>query len=61
MPTLTLIDILGIQNFVFATNRLRHAVAGSALIDRLPQWVEESCGAATLLFAAGGNAALRIR
>ncbi len=59
MPTLTLIDILGIQNFVFTTNRLRHAVAGSALIDRLPQWVEEVCGAATVIFAAGGNAALR--
>lgn len=59
MPTLTLIDVLGIQNFVFTTNRLRHAVAGSALVDRLPRWIEEACGSATVIFAAGGNAALR--
>ena len=59
MSTLTLIDLLGIQNFVFATNRLRHAVAGSALVDRLTQWVQETCGAASVIFAAGGNAALR--
>jgi len=54
-----LIDVLGIQNFVFTTNRLRHAVAGSALVDRLPRWIEEACGSATVIFAAGGNAALR--
>lgn len=59
MPTLTLIDILGIQNFVFTTNRLRHAVAGSALVDRLPQWIEDCCSASSIVFAAGGNAALR--
>jgi hypothetical protein len=59
VPTLTLIDVLGIQNFVFTTNRLRHAVAGSALVDRLPRWIEEACGSATVIFAAGGNAALR--
>jgi hypothetical protein len=59
VPTLTLIDVLGIQNFVFATNRLRHAVAGSALVERLRCWVEESCGVEAVVFAAGGNAALR--
>ncbi len=59
MPTLTLIDVLGIQSFVFTTNRLRHAVAGSALVDRLPRWIEDACGSVTVIFAAGGNAALR--
>jgi len=56
---LTLIDISGIQNFVFATNRLRHAVAGSALVDRLAHFIQETCGTESVVFAAGGNAALR--
>ena len=33
MPTLTLVDILGIQRFVFASNRLQDVVGGSELIN----------------------------
>ncbi len=33
MPVLTLVDILGIQRFVFASNRLRDVVGGSQLVN----------------------------
>src|SRR5262245_6981463 len=58
MPVLTALDTLAIQPFVFATNRLRDAAGGSALVDRLGKWVEDNCAPQRLL-VAGGNALLR--
>jgi hypothetical protein len=59
MPVLTLVDTLGIQSFVFATNRLRDAVGGSALVEQLPDWLAQACPEGEKLLAAGGNALLR--
>lgn len=60
MPVLTGIDVLGVQRFVFSSNRLRDVVAGSYLV----HWSTSSeNGALTglapkeyILLAAGGNA-----
>ena len=61
MPTLTVIDTLGIQPYVFASSRLRDAIGSSFLVHTVT-------GAAALravqptpevLVAAGGNAVLR--
>jgi hypothetical protein len=59
MPVLTQVDLLGIQSYVFATNRLRDAVGGSALVERLADWVAAVCPPADVILAAGGNALLR--
>src|SRR5262245_53251067 len=59
MPTLTVVDTLGIQAYVFASNRLRDAVAGSALVQDLPFWVRTVCPESDVLLDAGGNALLR--
>src|SRR5438105_1588586 len=59
MPVVTLVDTLSIQGYVFATNRLRHAVSGSALVDRLSAWIEASCPLSAIVPPAGGNALLR--
>lgn len=60
MPVLTGIDVLGVQRYVFASNRLRDAVAASWLV----HWstaadgaLEESGG--EVLLASGGNAIVR--
>src|SRR5262245_17497609 len=58
MAVLTVLDTLAVQHFVFATNRLRDAVGGSALIECLAKWVEDNCAPQKLL-VAGGNALLR--
>jgi hypothetical protein len=60
MPTLTGIDVLGIQRYVFASNRLRDAVAASWLV----HWATAADGAlqgngGDVLLASGGNAILR--
>jgi len=34
MPVLTAIDVLGVQRFIFSSNRLRDVVAGSYLVHR---------------------------
>src|SRR5262245_23833402 len=59
MPVLTLVDTLAIQSYVFATNRLRDAVGGSALVEQLPDWLAQFCPPDDVLLAAGGNALLR--
>jgi hypothetical protein len=59
MPVLTQVDLLGIQSYVFATNRLRDAVSGSALVERLAAWVAAVCPPADVILAAGGNTLLR--
>jgi hypothetical protein len=60
MPVLTGIDLLSVQRYVFASNRLRDAVAASWLAD----WATSAGGAlhdsgGDVLLASGGNAILR--
>jgi len=59
MPFLTGIDVLGVQRFVFASNRLKDVVTGSFLVHWSTSWpgalsglVEEN----SILLAGGGNA-----
>jgi hypothetical protein len=62
MPVLTAIDVLGVQRYIFATNRLRDIAAASWLVD----WAVGEDGALKevgtrpkdILFAGGGNALL---
>jgi hypothetical protein len=60
MPVLTAIDLLGIQKFVFGSNRLRDVVGASALVTRACSWEGDSplreTPEAARLVAAGGNA-----
>jgi GGDEF domain-containing protein len=63
MPVLTGIDVLGIQRYVFASNRLRDSVAASWLV----HWATERGGALSaagssggqVLLGSGGNALIR--
>lgn len=59
---LTLIDVLRIQGFVFASNRLKDIAAGSMLVSEATDASTLSITAAShageLVFAAGGNALL---
>ncbi len=56
MPTLVAVDAVGIQRFVFASNRLRDAVGASDLVE----WaVSPEALDLDPLFAAGGNAVLQ--
>lgn len=60
MPVLTGIDVQGVQRYVFASNRLRDAVASSWLV----HWATGTQGAleassGDVLLASGGNATLR--
>ncbi len=59
MPVLTLVDVLGIQRYVYATNRLRDVVGGSLLVDEASsRGLVTSKSFATdgeLVFGAGGN------
>lgn len=65
MPVLTAIDLLGIQSYIFASNRLRDVVGASYLVD----WATREDGGLGLtngavptpeiIVAAGGNAILR--
>ncbi|MFW6114155.1 MAG: hypothetical protein ACOC7K_00270 [bacterium] len=65
MPVLTAIDVLGIQSYIFASNRLRDVVGASHLVE----WVTSRNGGLCfdndaiptpeIVVAAGGNAILR--
>src|SRR5262245_40319965 len=59
MPVVTLLDTLGIPAFVFATDRLRDAVGGAALVERLAAWAGAVAPAPDVLVAGGGRALLR--
>ena len=60
MSVLTFLDIIGIQRFVFASNRLRDVVGGSLLVqDAAKKWLVELGAGDHIIVAAGGNAALR--
>jgi hypothetical protein len=60
MPVLTAVDVLGIQRYVFDSNRLRDVLAASWMVDhvtqheQLEQWT--GGGSPSVLLAAGGNA-----
>lgn len=62
MPVLTAIDVLGVQRFVFSSNRLRDVVTGSFLV----HWSTSLAGALSklaeerdIVFASGGNVVIR--
>ena len=62
MPILTFVDTLGIQSFVFASNRLRDVVGGSGLVHQATSrqgWVDELGYKARVIVGAGGNLLLR--
>ena len=63
MPVLTAIDLLGIQRFVFGSNRLRDVIGASLLVARACSSVGDGPVAQHpvdhRLMAAGGNALLR--
>jgi len=62
MATLTLIDLVGIQRFVFASNRLKDVAGGSRLVAEATDrrgWLAELGVADRALVAAGGNVLLR--
>lgn len=59
MPVLTAIDVLGVQRFIFSSNRLRDVVAGSWLVHWSTSKHEALNGLVAegnILLAAGGNA-----
>jgi hypothetical protein len=63
VPVLTAIDLLGIQEFIFGSNRLRDAVAASQAIrlicsDDSEGWLAELKGPGSILLSGGGNALL---
>jgi hypothetical protein len=64
MPVLVALDAVGIQRYVFASNRLRDVVGASRLVELAlsdePKSlvVQASAGLGTVLIAAGGNALL---
>ncbi len=59
VAVVTLVDILGIQRFVYATNRLRDVVGGSELVDRAASKGEirrqTLASDDEVIFGAGGN------
>jgi hypothetical protein len=58
MPVLTAIDVLGVQRFVFASNRLRDVVAGSFLVDcstSSDRALSNRVPKGSVLLAGGGN------
>lgn len=59
MPVLTAIDVLGVQRFIFSSNRLRDMVAGSYLVHRSTTRegaLEDLVPREKILLAGGGNA-----
>ncbi len=60
MATLTLLDVAGIQPFVFGSNRLQQNIGGSYLVKAaLGEWLKPLCTAETLLFSGGGKALVK--
>jgi hypothetical protein len=59
MPVLTGIDVLGVQRFVFASNRLKDVVTGSFLVHWCTSWpgaLSSLVAEKNILLASGGNA-----
>ena len=60
MATLTLIDVAGIQPFVFGSNRLQQNIGGSYLVKAaLSDWLKPLCSPDGLLFSGGGKALIQ--
>lgn len=65
MPVLTAIDVLGIQSYIFASNRLRDVVGASYLVEWATsrdgglRFDDEAIQNPEIIVAAGGNAILR--
>ena len=62
MPVLTFVDTLGIQSFVFASNRLRDVVGGSELVQQATSrqgWIDQLGYRDNVIVGAGGNLLLR--
>ena len=62
MPVLTFVDTLGIQSFVFSSNRLRDVVGGSELVHQATSrdgWVRALGYGDHVIVGAGGNLLLR--
>jgi len=62
VPVLVALDVMGIQRFVFASNRLRDVVGASQLVEEAVSrdgWIGELAPAGSVLTASGGNAQLR--
>jgi len=61
MKILTLIDTLGIQNYVFISNRLKDIIAGSWIVEKYTsqEYIQSKVATGTeIVFAGGGNALL---
>ena len=62
MPILTFIDTLGIQSFIFSSNRLKDVVGGSELVSQATSrqgWIEELGYQDNVIVGAGGNLLLQ--
>lgn len=62
MPILTFIDTLGIQSFIFSSNRLKDVVGGSELVSQATSrqgWIKELGYQDNVIVGAGGNLLLQ--
>ena len=62
MPILTFIDTLGIQSFIFSSNRLKDVVGGSELVSQATSrqgWIKELGYKKNVIVGAGGNLLLQ--
>jgi hypothetical protein len=60
-PVLTMLDVMGIQDFIFSTNKLKDAIGGSRIVELATStedsgWLE--CWETNVIVPAGGNARL---
>ena len=64
MPILTFIDTLGIQSFIFSSNRLKDVVGGSELVSQATSrqgWIKELGYQSNVIVGAGGNLLLQFK
>ena len=62
MPILTFIDTLGIQSFIFSSNRLKDVIGGSELVSQATSrqgWIRELGYKNNVIVGAGGNLLLQ--
>lgn len=62
-PVLTMLDVMGIQDFIFSTNKLKDAIGGSRIVELATSkeesgWLESWEKEKNVIVAAGGNARL---
>lgn len=63
MPVLTGLDVLGIQSYIFASNRLRDVLSASWMVAHVTDepFIHQADANAKILLAAGGNAVLEFQ